>query len=96
MKQTTINWLAAIAVTLGVGACAALPGPDAQTEAQDVSMDAQAAAMQAAIDNVCGHLDPRTQLACAVDTLAELQPDRWTPEDVERGHAAAALAGDQR
>ena len=95
MKTSTINWLLAAAVTIGVGACAGLPGPDAQTEAQDVNIDAQTAAMQSAIDSVCGHLDPRTQLACAVDALAELQPDRWTPEDVERGHAAAALAGEQ-
>ncbi len=65
--------------------------PDAQAEAEAVAadvQDAQTAAMQEAIDRVCGHLDVRTQLACAVDVLSELQPDRWTPEYVERAHEA--------
>lgn len=72
--------------------------PDAQAEAeavaasvQDAQADAQTAAMQEAIDRVCGHLDIRTQLACAVDVLSELQPDRWTPDDIERAHDAVDL-----
>ena len=84
-----LNLFAAALITAAVGACAALNnGPDATTEADAVAADAQTAAMQEAIDRVCGHLDVRTQLACAVDVLSELQPDRWTPEDVERAHEA--------
>ena len=84
-----LNWFAAALITAAVGACAALNnGPDATTEADAVAADAQTAAMQEAIDRVCGHLDVRTQLACAVDVLSELQPDRWTPEYVERAHEA--------
>ena len=85
-----LNLFAAALITAAVGACAAPNnGPDATTEADAVAADAQTAAMQEAIDRVCGHLDVRTQLACAVDVLSELQPDRWTPEDVERAHEAA-------
>ena len=84
-----LNLFAAALITAAVGACAALNnGPDATTEADAVAADAQTAAMQEAIDRVCGHLDVRTQLACAVDVLSELQPDRWTPEYVERAHEA--------
>ena len=89
-----LNWIAALLLTVAAGACTALDqGPDAHTEAMDVEAAAQQTeAMQAAIDRVCGHLDAKTQLACAIDVLAELQPDRWEPEDIERGKAAAGLA----
>ena len=88
-RAAKLNWIAALMLAITVGACAALDnGPDATTEADAVAADAQTAAMQEAIDRVCGHLDVRTQLACAVDVLSELQPDRWTPEDVERAHEA--------
>lgn len=89
-----LNWIAALLLTVAAGACTALDqGPDSHTEAIDVEAAAQQTeAMQTAIDRACGHLDVHTQLACAIDVLAELQPDRWEPEDIERGKAAAGLA----
>lgn len=89
-RAAQLNLLAALAITITVGACAALDsGPSEHDTAVAIEQDATTAAMQAAIDRVCGHLDIRTQLACAVDVLSELQPDRWTPEDAERAHEAA-------
>ena len=73
--------------------------PSAQVEAEAVAadvQDAQTAAMQAAIDKRCASVRVHEQLACAVDALAELQPDRWTPEEVARGHEAARIAGAER
>ena len=90
-----VNRAAIAALIAAFGGSLVLPTacvPDAQAEAEAVAadvQDAQTAAMQEAIDRVCGHLDVRTQLACAVDVLSELQPDRWTPEDAERAHEAA-------
>lgn len=100
MKYSTKNLIGTLVLAgLIAAASLVLPTacvPDAQAEAeavaasvQDAQADAQTAAMQEAIDRVCGHLDIRTQLACAVDVLSELQPDRWTPEDAERAHEAA-------
>ena len=79
-----------------VSGCSA---PSAQLEAEAVEadiQDAQTAAMQAAIDKRCASVRVHEQLACAVDALAELQPDRWMPEDVARGREAARIAGGAR
>ena len=73
--------------------------PDAQAEAeavaasvQDAQADAQTAAMQAAIDRNCAGLDQRSELQCALDTLQELQPSRWIPEDAARAALAVPFA----
>ena len=73
--------------------------PSAQVEAEAVAadvQDAQTAAMQAAIDKRCASVRVHEQLACAVDALAELQPDRWTPEDKTRAAAAAELISQEQ
>lgn len=82
----------AILIIFSVGGCSS---PSAQREAEDVAAEADAvpAKMQAAIDARCHSRAVHEQLACAVDALAELQPDRWTPEDVQRGHQAAQMVG---
>ena len=67
-------------------------GPTAQQEAEDVADDAQTAQMQAAIDARCHSRAAHEQLACAVDALAELQPDRWIPEDAARAALAVPYA----
>ena len=66
-----------------VSGCSA---PSAQQEAEDVAAEVEAATLQAAIDERCADSEVHKQLACAVDALAELQPDRWTSEYVHRGH----------
>ena len=89
-----INWLAAGLIALAVGACAGLDGPSAQSEAEAVAMDAETAVMQATIDARCADISGTEKLlACAVDALAELQPDRWLPEEIAAGHEAARIAG---
>lgn len=80
----------AILIIVAVTGCSA---PSAQQEAEDVAADARTAQMQAAIDARCNSRAAHEQLACAVDALAELQPNRWTPEDVQHGHQAAQLIG---
>ena len=80
----------AILIIVAVTGCSA---PSAQQEAEDVAADAQTAQMQAAIDARCNSRAAHEQLACTVDALAELQPDRWTPEYVQRGHQAAQMIG---
>ena len=82
----------AILIIFSVGGCSS---PSAQREAEDVAAEADAvtAKMQAAIDARCHSRAAHEQLACAVDALAELQPNRWTPEDVQHGHQAAQLIG---
>lgn len=81
--------LACILIFL-VSGCSA---PSAQQEAEDVAAEVEAATLQAAIDERCADAEVHKQLACAVDALAELQPDRWTPEYVQRGHQAAQMIG---
>lgn len=85
----------AILIIFSVGGCSS---PSAQREAEDVAAEADAvtAKMQAAIDARCKSVRAHEQLACAVDALAELQPDRWMPEDVARGREAARIAGGAR
>lgn len=85
----------AILIIFSVGGCSS---PSAQQEAEDVAAEADAvtAKMQAAIDARCKSVRAHEQLACAVDALAELQPDRWMPEDVARGREAARIAGGAR
>lgn len=73
-----------------VSGCSA---PSAQQEAEDVAAEVEAATLQAAIDERCADSEVHKQLACAVDALAELQPDRWTSEYVHRGHQAAQMIG---
>lgn len=89
-----LNWIAALLLTVAAGACTALDqGPDAHTEAMDVEAAAQQTmTMQAAIDRTCTGLTGSAELQCALAVLQHEQPDRWTPEDVERGHTAAGLA----
>ena len=77
-----------ISIALLLFALVAFGGPSAQQEAEDVADDAATAQMQAAIDARCHSRAVHEQLACAVDALAEMQPERWTPEDAAR----AALA----
>lgn len=83
----------AILIIFSVGGCSS---PSAQREAEDVAAEADAvtAKMQAAIDARCKSVRAYEQLACAVDALAEMPPDRWTPEEVARGHEAARIAGE--
>ncbi len=83
----------AILIIFSVGGCSS---PSAQREAEDVAAEADAvtAKMQAAIDARCKSVRAYEQLACAVDALAEIPPDRWTPEEVARGHEAARIAGE--
>lgn len=69
--------------------------PDSQAEAEAVAadvQDAKTAAMQAAIDARCQSRAAHEQLACAVDALAELQPERWMPEDADRAALAVPFA----
>ena len=84
-----------ISITLLLAALVAF-GPSAQQEAEDVAAsvdDAIAAAqMQAAIDRNCAGLMGRTEMQCALDTLQELQPERWIPEDAARAALAAPFA----
>lgn len=85
-----------ISIALLIAALVAFGGPSAQQEAEDVADDAATAQLQAAIDARCHSRAVHEQLACAVDALAEMQPDRWTPEEVARGHEAARIAGAER
>ena len=73
-----------------VSGCSA---PSARQEAEDVADDAATAQMQDAIDRACHGKTDAEGLRCALDTLQRLQPDRWTPEDVQRGHQAAQMVG---
>ena len=57
-----------------------------------IEQDAETAAMQAAIDRNCAGLDQRSELQCALDTLQELQPNRWIPEDAARAALAVPFA----
>ena len=86
-------WAVAIALALTIIFLSGCSAPSAQQEAEDVADDAATAQMQAAIDARCHSRAAHEQLACAVDALAEMQPDRWTPEDVQRGRQAAQLIG---
>ena len=93
----TLALLAATVLTaLVLFATTGCSAPSAQQEAEDVAADAATAQMQAAIDQRCASVQVHQQLACAVDALAELQPDRWTPEDQDRGRDAAALIEGQK
>ena len=76
-------------IIISIALLFAFGGPSAQQEAEDVADDAATAQMQAAIDRNCAGLDQRSELQCALDTLQELQPDRWIPEDAARARAAA-------
>lgn len=86
----------AILIIFSVGGCSS---PSAQVEAEAVAadvQDAQTAAMQAAIDKRCASVRVHEQLACAVDALAELQPDRWTPEDWEEADSLVEVKPSRR
>lgn len=85
-------WAVAIALALTIIFLSGCSAPSAQQEAEDVADDAATAQMQAAIDARCHSRAAHEQLACAVDALAELQPDRWTPEDADRAAAAVRHA----
>ncbi|MEE1653767.1 MULTISPECIES: hypothetical protein [Brachymonas] len=88
-----LNLFAAALITAAVGACAALDnGPTEHDTAVAIEQDAETAAMQAAIDRNCAGLDQRSELQCALDTLQELQPDRWIPEDAARAALAVPFA----
>lgn len=93
-----LNWIAALLLTVAAGACTALDqGPDAHTEAMDVEAAAQQTeAMQAAIDRTCTGLTGNAELQCALAVLQHEQPDRWEPDDVARGNAAAQMIGCQQ
>ena len=84
---------AAVTLACIVIFAAGCSAPSAQQEAEDVAAEVEAATLQAAIDERCADAEVHKQLACAVDALAELQPDRWTPEYVQRGHQAAQMIG---
>ena len=79
-------------IALLLAALVAFGGPSAQQEAEDVADDAATAQMQAAIDARCHSRAVHEQPACAVDALAEMQPDRWTPEDAARAALAVPFA----
>ena len=81
-----------ISIALLLAALVAFGGPSAQQEAEDVAADAATAQMQAAIDRNCAGLDQRSELQCALDTLQELQPNRWIPEDAARAALAVPFA----
>ena len=81
-----------IGIALLIAALVAFGGPSAQQEAEDVADDAATAQMQAAIDRNCAGLDQRSELQCALDTLHELQPSRWIPEDAARAALAVPFA----
>ena len=92
-RTTQLNLLAALALTISVGSCAALDnGPTEHDTAVAIEQDAETAAMQAAIDRNCAGLDQRSELQCALDTLQEIQPDRWISEDAARAVLAVPYA----
>ena len=92
-RTTQLNLLAALALTITVGSFAALDnGPTEHDTAVAIEQDAETAAMQAAIDRNCAGLDQRSELQCALDTLQELQPNRWIPEDAARAALAVPFA----
>lgn len=86
-------WAVAIALAPTIIFLSGCTGPSAQQEAEDVADDAATAQLQAAIDARCHSRAVHERLACAVDALAEMQPERWMPEDVQRGHQAAQMVG---
>ena len=91
MKQ---NWIIAAMVSMAALGCTALmDAPGAHEEALAVAAEAETARMQAAIDKTCAHLRGQAELECALNVLAKLQPNRWEPEDIERGHKAARQIG---
>ena len=92
-RTTQLNLLAALAITITVGACAALDsGPSEHDTAVAIEQDATTAAMQAAIDRNCSGLPARAEMQCALDTLQELQPERWISEDAARAALAVPYA----
>ena len=92
-RSTQLNLLAALALTIAVGSCAALDnGPSAHDEAVAIEQDAETAAMQQAIDIACAGLSGSAEMQCALDTLQARQPDRWIPEDAARAALAVPFA----
>ena len=98
-RPISLNRIAAVLLLIAAfGGSLVLPTacvPDAQAEAEAVAasvQDAQTAAMQEAIGRNCAGLDQRSELQCALDTLQELQPERWIPEDAARAALAVPFA----
>ena len=81
-----------ISIALLIAALVAFGGPSAQQEAEDVADDAATAQLQAAIDARCHSRAVHEQLACAVDAIAEMKPERWIPEDAARAALAVPYA----